>query len=118
MGLSLPDLRALDWVTVRRPTSRLALPLIKDLGAGETEVLLLAVESADPIVILDDRLARRFAETLSLRITGTLGLLLDAKRAGLIESVAPLLNQLQEHRFRLAAHTRRAVLRAAAEAPD
>ena len=114
-GVSLPDLRTLDWVTVRRPTSKPALPLITDLGPGETEVLMLALESSDSIVILDDGLARRFAETLNLRLTGTIGLLLDAKRAGLISAVAPLLDQLQELRFRLASHTRRAALRSAGE---
>ena len=76
---------------------------------------MLALESSDPLVILDDGLARRFAETLNLPLTGTIGLLLDAKRAGLIEAIAPLLDQLQEHRFRRASHTRQAILRSAGE---
>lgn len=59
--------------------------------------------------------ARRVAESLGLRFKGTLGLLLDAKRKGLIPGIIPLLNQLQELRFRLAPHTRVAVLRLAGE---
>ncbi|HEV7784406.1 MAG TPA: DUF3368 domain-containing protein, partial [Thermoanaerobaculia bacterium] len=84
-------------------------------GPGETEVLMLALEASDPIVVLDDALARRLAETLKFRLTGTVGLLLDAKRAGLIESVALCLDRLQALRFRLSPRTRAAVLRLAGE---
>ena len=55
------------------------------------------------------------AEALGLRLTGTLGLLLDAKRAGLIPAVGPYLDRLQTLRFRLAPHTRVAVLELAGE---
>jgi len=115
LGVNLPDLTALDWVTIRRPVSELAVPLVTDLGPGETEVLMLALESREAIVVLDDALARRVAETFGLRLTGTLGLLLDAKRAGLIPAVSPLLDQLQALRFRVAPHTRAAVLKLAGE---
>ncbi len=118
LGVSLPDLTRLDWVTVRRPISTPALPLVTDLGPGETEVLMLALESADAIVVLDDALARQVAESLNLKLTGTLGLLLDAKRAGLIPVIEPILEQLQALRFRLAEHTRRAILKLAGEQPS
>jgi len=78
---------------------------------------MLALELPEAVVILDDRMARRFAESLRIRLTGTVGLLIDAKHAGLIPTVAPLLDQLQDLRFRLAPHTRQAVLRLAGEAP-
>jgi predicted nucleic acid-binding protein len=76
---------------------------------------MLALELPEAIVVLDDALARRVAETLNIRLTGTLGLLLDAKKAGLIPSVRPVLDQLQALRFRLAPHTRLAILRLAGE---
>jgi predicted nucleic acid-binding protein len=116
-GVSLPDVTRLDWVSVRRPTSEPALPLVTDLGPGETQVLMLALESRDAIVVLDDALARQVAEMLDIRLTGTLGLLLDAKRANLVPTVAPLLDRLQDLRFRLAPHTRAAVLKLAGEEP-
>ncbi len=114
-GLSLPDPSKLDWVLVRRPRGEQAVRLITDLGPGESEVLMLGLELPDTVLILDDGLARRVAESLELRFTGTLGLLLDAKRLELIPAVSPLLDQLQELRFRLAPHTRRAVLELAGE---
>jgi len=105
-SVSLPDLTAVEWVIVRRPISAAALPLITDLGSGESEVLALALESRDPVVVIDDALARRVAAMLGIRLTGTLGLLLDAKHAGLIPAVKPALDQLRALRFRLASHTR------------
>jgi hypothetical protein len=48
-------------------------------------------------------------------MTGTLGLLLDAKRIGLIDKLTPVIEQLQALNFRLAPHTREAVLRMAGE---
>jgi predicted nucleic acid-binding protein len=87
------------------------------LGPGELEVLALTGECADAVAVLDDRLARRAALSLGLRLTGTLGLLLDAKRAGLIPALEPSLDDLQRLGFRISAHTRAAVLKLAGETP-
>ncbi|MGH7784825.1 MAG: DUF3368 domain-containing protein, partial [Candidatus Binatia bacterium] len=108
-------LQNLDWITVRRPSSSAALPMVTDLGAGEREVLALALETADSVCVLDDALARQVARALQLRFTGTLGVLIDAKRAGLIPAVRPQLDQLHSLGFRLATHTRTAVLKIAGE---
>jgi len=114
-GIDLPDLKSLAWVTVRAPQSIAALPLVTDLGPGETQVLALALESPGSTVIVDDALARRVAEMLGLRLTGTLGVLPAAKRTGLIPRVTPILDQLETLRFRLAAVTRAAMIKLAGE---
>ncbi len=116
-GVNLPDLTGLDWLNICHPASEPVLPLVVDLGPGETEVLALALEHRGAIVILDDHLARQVALTLRIPLTGTLGVLLSAKRAGLIPTVTPCLDQLQDLRFRLAPATRNAVLKLAGELP-
>lgn len=73
LGLNLPDVRNLTWMEIRAPTSRPALPLINDLGPGETETLMLALETPSSIALLDDALARRVAAILGVPFTGTLG---------------------------------------------
>ncbi len=115
MGVNLPDVQVLDWIQIQRPISTDALPLVTNLGPGETQVLMLALEIPAAIAVLDDALAREMAEVLDLPLTGTLGLLLDAKRAGLVSQIKPLLDRLQVLGFRLAEHTRIAVLRLAGE---
>ena len=115
-GIDLPDPATLEWVRIRRPASASVLRLVTDLGRGEAEVLALALECSEPIVILDDAHARRVAEAHHIPLTGTLGLPLDAKRAGLLDAIAPALDQLEALRFRLAAETRATVLKLAGEA--
>jgi predicted nucleic acid-binding protein len=114
-GVPLPDLTDLDWITVQRPVSVAAIPLLTDLGSGEAQVLMLAIEQKHVVAVLDDALARRIADTLDLPFTGTLGLLLDAKRAGLVPAVGPLLDRLQALRFRLTDETKQAVFKLAGE---
>jgi predicted nucleic acid-binding protein len=115
LGLSLPHVPSLDWIVIRSPSSSVVLLLVTDLGHGEREVLALALEIPDSVCVLDDAFARQVAATLQLRITGTLGVLIDAKRAGLVSSVRPFLDQLHDLGFRLATHTRSAVLTLAGE---
>lgn len=114
-GCDLPDLHHLSWLEIRRPISTPALPLASHLGPGESAVLALALESPDTAVILDDALARQAAEHLRIPLIGTLGLLLNAKRAGLLSAVAPCLDRLRQLRFRVAPQTLTAVLQAAGE---
>lgn len=64
------------------------------LHRGEAEVLALAEETNARLVVLDERKARRYAERLGLPLTGTLGILLDAKSAGLVASVSDCVSQL------------------------
>jgi len=114
-GLHLPELSGLDWVTVRRPASSPALPLVRDLGPGETEALMLALESPGMILVLDDALARRVAESLEIPFTGTLGILLDGKKRNLIQALRPHLDRLQELRFRLSNEIRSTIMTLAGE---
>jgi len=66
-----------------------------DLGIGESEVLSFAVENPEFRAMIDDRAARRCARTLGIKTLGTGGMLLLAKRRGLIESVGAELNKLR-----------------------
>ncbi len=115
IGINLPDVKSLRWIEVRPPISIDALSLVKDLGPGETQALALALETDDSIVVIDDNLAREIASSLSIKFMGTLGVLLDAKKKGLISTVEPVISQLQTLKFRLSKETRHAVLQLAGE---
>ncbi len=112
-GFSLPAIEALTWARLRTPRESALLGLATDLGPGEREALALEVPGS--LALLDDRLARRYAAHLAIPHIGTLGILLRAKKAGLIASVAPVLNKLEHLRFRLDSATRTAVLRLSCE---
>jgi predicted nucleic acid-binding protein len=65
-----------------------------DLGEGESHVLNWTLAYNDYEAILDDLAARRCAKTLSIPVRGTLGVLLLAKKTGLVPEIAPLLSSL------------------------
>jgi len=76
---------------------------------------MLALEMPGSVALLDDALARRVAAAKGIPIKGTLGLLLDAKRAGHLTAIKPSLDRLQDRGFRLAEQTREAALKLAEE---
>ncbi len=67
------------------------------------------------VLVPPDRRARRFADLLGVTYTGTLGVLLRAKRKGLLERLEPVCGALEERGFRLSPATRRSVLSMAGE---
>jgi predicted nucleic acid-binding protein len=105
-----------DWLQLK-PLAN-AVPAVvgrRGLGAGEREAISLSLELSAKRVILDDRPARRLAQALGLKVVGTLGILLVAKRRGLIERVRPLLDALAAQSFFMSAQLYRELLDLAAE---
>ena len=83
------------WVREQPLRQPLAGPLQQGrLGAGEREALALALEEHAELVLMDELAGRRIATSVGLRIMGTLGVLLLAKRQQLISGVKPFLDQL------------------------
>lgn len=72
-----------------------------DLGAGESQVISLCLQDSQRRAVLDDGDARRCAAAVGVPMIGTLGILLRAKRNGLLEQVRPLTERLQRSGFRL-----------------
>jgi predicted nucleic acid-binding protein len=68
---------------------------------GEASAIALAIELDDCLLIIDDLKGRKFAMQLVLSIIGTVGIILDAKLAGIIPSVKPLLDKIKETNFRI-----------------
>lgn len=86
----------LDWITVVKVCNReLVQSLETQLGPGESEAIALAVENHLPI-ILDDQKARKLAQRLNVRVVGTLGMIIQAKRNGIIPNVKPIILKLKE----------------------
>lgn len=85
------------------------------LGIGEQSVIAYAKKQTNYIAGLDDRVARLFAGQLGLEVIGMIGVLLKAKRAGLLPSLRPLLEEAQSQGFRMGIELHQEALRLAGE---
>jgi len=98
-GEVLGDWRTSVGATALVPRGVVNRALLTDLSAtlhpGEAAAVALAVETADSILVIDEADGRRTAARLGLRITGTVGILVTAKRLGHIAEVKSLLLDLR-----------------------
>jgi predicted nucleic acid-binding protein len=84
-----------EWLQLRPLSGPIAAAVVRpSLGAGEREAISLGLELRAERVILDDRPARRAAQSLGLNVIGVLGILLRAKRHALLPSIRPSLDAL------------------------
>ena len=95
-GFDVPDLPLLPWVQIVEPRSIPAEWLALDLGDGELAAMAMARENPDRIVLLDDALARRTAQTAGLQVWGTLKIMLEAKAHGITATIKPWVERLAD----------------------
>jgi predicted nucleic acid-binding protein len=97
------DLCKLDWIVIKHIESLQNRMYLLDLDDGEAETLILAQEQNADLVIIDEKCGRRYAEQLGMPVTGTIGILLKAKKQGRIARIAPLLQELSNKQSWLSA---------------
>jgi uncharacterized protein len=88
------DLSKFDWINIVNIKDKKSVKYFLDLDQGEAEAIILATESNADLIILDERLGRYYAKHAELKVTGTIGILIKAKKEGLINEVKPLLDEL------------------------
>jgi predicted nucleic acid-binding protein len=89
------DFDAVPWLIVATPLDRRRVEeLREDLDLGEAEAIVLAMERRADLLLIDERRGRRVAHASGLTITGLLGVVAQAKRAGLIDAARPVLDEL------------------------
>jgi predicted nucleic acid-binding protein len=93
-----PTVRAIEkttWLRIVEPSPVPETIRTWDLGAGETSVLAWGYENQGTVIIVDDLAARRCAATHGIPVRGTLGLVLTAKKRGVIPEARPVLETLR-----------------------
>ncbi len=95
-GIDVPDIQSLDWIAITPVRSPELIPAIVDLEQGEAEVLALGLEKVGSLLIFDDQLAPQIANLYRLKYTGTLGVLVKAKKLGYLSSIAPVIDELRQ----------------------
>jgi len=85
------------------------------LHVGEVEVMILAEEMKADLLIMDDNAAKKTAKFLGMTVTGTLGVLIKAKREGYIEAIKPAMEALIADGLFISEQVRNYVLEEAGE---
>ncbi|MDD5335735.1 MAG: DUF3368 domain-containing protein [Rhodoferax sp.] len=98
-GIGKPGSKSLqspDWQARVRMSPTPDPLLVMELDAGEADVISLARQLSPCMAIIDERRGRRIAQQVyGLNVKGTAGILVEAKRRGLISSVRPQLLELR-----------------------
>jgi predicted nucleic acid-binding protein len=90
------EVEAASWIKRMEVTNEaLAHALSQELDLGEAESIALALEVGAQVLLMDERLGRETARHLGLRCIGLVGVLIQAKRRGLIGRIRPLLDALR-----------------------
>jgi predicted nucleic acid-binding protein len=82
-----------------------------DLGAGETAVLAYALARPGWVPVVDDAAARKCARSFSLRLMGTLSIVIRARQHNLIASASEVIQALLAAGYRIDERLIRTVLR-------
>ena len=70
------------------------------LDPGEAEAILLAEEMNCKFLLIDERKGRAIANRRGVPVVGIAGVLLAAKKRGLIDAVVPILKNLEQAGYR------------------
>lgn len=90
------------WIKVRTDYNpQIYEKINQNFGPGESSCIALAQEQSNPILLIDDKRARKVAEDIGIQCTGSLGVLLIAKREKAIENVADILQEIRKTDFRM-----------------
>jgi len=91
-----------DWISVCSVEDPTNFEYLFDrLDIGEAEAIALASEMDADLILVDESKARKVAQRLGFKVTGTAGILLLLKDEGKVEKVQPLLDKLRTLGFRL-----------------
>lgn len=96
----VPELDELEWIEVINSEQCVANHFLLELDKGEKYTLNMALKMSADMVIMDEKIGRNIAEYLGLTVIGTLGILLNAKRRGLIISFSDCVSSMTKQGLR------------------
>ena len=88
------------WIQIRKVFAVAHRDMYRaKLHDGEVEVMLLAQEEKTDLLIIDDNAAKKTAKYLGFKVTGTMGVILAAKRKKIIPEIYLILQEIKTKGF-------------------
>lgn len=92
------EVQQLSWIQTVRVVNSGQVAQIQqqhnNIDLGEAEAITLSIELKADLLLMDERRGRSVALDYGLNVTGLLGVLLQAKKQGVIPAIKPLIAQL------------------------
>ena len=90
------------WIKINNATDNSYQSVLESfVDKGEASAIALAVEQPDCLLILDDLKARMLAKELKINYSGTLGILVEGKLSGHINSMKIVLEKIKKTNYRI-----------------
>lgn len=105
-----------SWIEIKQPSDKNYQSIIEaSVDKGEASAIALAIDLDDCLLIIDDLKGRKFASQIGLTIIGTIGVIVDAKLAGIVTSIKPLLAKIKSTNFRITEQLEAIILKRSGE---
>lgn len=99
------EVQQAEWIEVKSVGDRRLVTQIQaeeKLDLGECEAIVIVLEIKADLLLIDERRGREVANRKGIKITGLLGILIEAKQKNMIKMVKPLIDELiATYQFRL-----------------
>lgn len=114
-GFAAKEFQTADFL-VKIKSPLIIQPFLRNsLDPGEASVIQYALENKINLVCIDESAGRRMARLSELELTGSIGILLRAKKEGLLSSIKPVIEKMLEHGIFLSSNVMSFALKEAGE---
>ena len=100
-GLGVTEFQADFWLQKQTVPVNISPILLNSLDIGEASVIQLALNKNISTVCIDEAVGRRIARLSGLAVTGSIGILLRAKKEGYPLSIKTAIEKMLNHNIRL-----------------
>lgn len=90
-----------DWLEIVQPKTDVYKGLSSYLDPGEATSIALASEFEESLLIIDEIKGRKAAKEMGIPVTGSLGVLVTAKKKGHVRAVKQFIERIRKTNFRI-----------------